>query len=183
MPLPRPLTPQQAKRTLANRLIRPADRLRQVATRFGVRPYRVFLVWTTWDGEVRGEGTEREYARVEILPTPKVAELTSLQQAAYGAGVLGTGTLRVDRVSETFSAAQLQGLQIPGRRQDEDMPRNIDFWYELREDGRGSDEPVPARFRLAATPYRGAGRVCWTLVVEQANEPTQADRQPPFADR
>lgn len=183
MPLPRPLTPQQARRSLANRLIRPTDRLRQFATRFGVRPYRWFLVWTTWDGEVRGEGTEREYARVELLPTPKVGELTSLQQAAYGGGVLATGTLRLDRVSESYSAAQLQGLQIPGRRQDEDMPRNIDFWYEMIEDGRGNDEPVPLRFRLQAAPYRAAGRVCWVLVLEVQNEPTQADHQPPFADR
>lgn len=183
MPKPRPLSPIEARRTLANRLSRPADRLRQVATRLGLRPYRFFLVWTTWDGEVRGEGTEREYARVELLPTPKIGELTSLQQAAYPAGVLGTGTLRLDRVSMGYTAAQLMGLQIPGREQAADMPRNVDFWYEMREDGRGTDQPVPIRFRISAAPYRAPGRVCWVLMLEQQNEPTQMDGRPPFADR
>lgn len=183
MPTPRPLQPFEASRTLAHRLRRQVNRLRQFSTKFGLRPYRVFLVWTTFDGEERGEGTEREIARVEILPTPKVAELASLQQGPYSAGVLSTGTLRVDRISAGFTQAQLTGLDVPGKGQVADMPGRVDFWYELREDGRGGDRPVPLRFRLSAQPTRQAGNVSWTVVLERQDEATQADYLPPFAGR
>lgn len=183
MPRPRPLQPFQAKRTLANRLTRVADNLRQFATTFGVRPYRVFLVWSAFDGEVRGEGTEREIARVELLPTPKVAELTSLQENPYVAGVLATGTVRVDKISAGFTAAQLTGLEIPGKGQDFDMPKNIDFWYEMREDGRGGDTPIPQRYRISAVPFRAAGKVSWSVLLETQNEATGVDGVPPFGVR
>jgi hypothetical protein len=183
MPRPRPLQPFQAKRTLANRLTRVANSVRQFATTLGVRPYRVFLVWTTFDGEERGEGTERELARVELLPTPKTAELTALQQAPYSAGVLSTGSLRLDKISAGFTAAQLTGLEVPGQGQQPDMPKNVDFWYEIREDGRGGDQPVPLRFRLAASPYRAAGKVSWSVLLERQDEATQMDGLPPFANR
>lgn len=183
MPKPQPLQPFQARRTLANRLSPTADRLRQFCTKFGIRPYRVFLVWTVFDGEERGEGTERELARVELLPTPKTAELTSLQQGPYVGGVLATGTVKLDRISAGYTAAQLTGLQVPGRGQELDMPENVDFWYEMREDGRGTDLPVPQRFRLSSAPFRAAGRVCWTVILETQNEATGMDGQPPFAAR
>lgn len=184
MPRVRPLSAFQAKRSLANRLSPLTDRLRQVATNFGLRPYRVFLVWTTFDGEERGEGTERELARVEILPTPKTAELNSLQNSPYSGGVLTTGTLRLDRISAGFTAAQLTGLAVPGREQQEDMPPNVDFWYELREDGRGGDVPVPLRFRIQGVPYRAAGKISWSVTLEAQNEATGTfDQLPPFANR
>lgn len=184
MPRPRPLQPFEARRSLANRLSPMADRLRQFCTKFGLRPYRVFLVWSVFDGEERGEGAEREIARVELLPTPRVADLTALQQSPYVAGVLATGTLRLDRISAGFTAAQLSGLEIPGKGQDFDMPRNVDFWYEMREDGRGGDVPVPLRFRLAASPFRAAGKVAWSVNLETQNEATNpVDHLPPFAER
>lgn len=103
MSRPRPLNPFEAKRSLANRLAPTADRVRQIATRLGIRPYRCFLVWTRFSGEDRGEGDENLIARVELLPTPKVSELTSQQLLLYGAGTLPTGSLRVEKVSATFT--------------------------------------------------------------------------------
>lgn len=183
MPRPRPLQPFQARRTLANRLTRVADNLRQFCTTFGVRPYRVFLVWSRFDGEERGEGTEREIARIELLPTPKVGELTALQQGPYAAGVLTTGTLRLDKISAGYTAAQLTGLQVPNMGQQPDMPQRVDFWYEVREDGRGGDQPVPLRFRLSASPFRAAGKVSWSVILEAQNEATGLDGIPPFGNR
>ena len=183
MPRPRPLQPFQARRSLANRLYPIADRLRQFCTTFGIRPYRVFLVWTTFDGDERGEGTEREIARHELLPTPKIAELTSLAENAYSAGVLSTGTLRVDKISAGFTAAELTGLAVPGMNQQPDMPPRVDFWYEVREDGRGTDQPVPLRFRLSGVPYRAAGKVSWTVMLERQDEATGMDGVPPFGQR
>lgn len=183
MPIPKPLQPFQARQSIAHRLHRVGDRVRQFATKLGIRPYRVFLVWTTYDGEERGEGTERILHVHEILPTPKVGELTSLQNLGYSAGVLSTGTLRVDNISAGLTRAQLVGLAVPGKGQVADMPERVDFWYELREDGRGGDVPVPARFRLAAEPVRLPGNVSWSVLLEKQEEPRQADTLPPFADR
>ncbi len=186
MPRPRPLQPFEAKRTLANRLVPIADRLRQFCTTFGVRPYRCFLVWTHFDGEERGEGTETELARVELLPTPKIAELTALNQGAYSGGVLATGTIRLDKISAGYTAAQLTGLEVPGQGQKVEMPRDVDFWYEVREDGRGGDKPVPMRFRISGVPFRAAGKVSWSVLMETQNEATGGgtlDGLPPFALR
>lgn len=183
MPTPRPLQPFEAARTLAHRMRRQVNRLRQFSTKFGLRPYRVFLVWTTFDGEERGEGREREITRIEILPTPKVADLTSLQQGPYSAGVLTTGTVRLERISAGFTQAQLSGLEVPGAGQVTDMPKQVDFWYELREDGRGGDRPVALRFRLSSQPFRMAGSVSWCVSLERQDEATQPDQLPPFAGR
>jgi len=183
MPRPHPLQPFQAKQSLANRLRPTVDRVRQIATDVGVRNYRVFLVWTTFDGESRGEGTERELARVEILPTPKIGELTSLGQNPYAQGFTAVGSLRLERISAGYTESQLRGLEVPGRGQVLNVPSNIDFWYEIREDGRGQDQPVPTRYRLASSPYRAAGRVAWSVMVERQDEATQLDGLPPFAQR
>jgi hypothetical protein len=185
VPVPKPLNPYQAKATLANRLGRVADRLRQFSTSFGLRPYRIFLVWSKFSGDERGEGTEREIQRIEILPTPRVSELTAIQQLSYAPGVLGTGTLRVDLISVHFPESTLNGTQIPGVGQDlGSYPNDVDFWWELRSDARGLDIPVPLRFRLGASPVLLPGQVGWAVVLEKQEEPTRAkDQLPPFADR
>jgi len=183
MPRPHPLQPFQAKMTLANRLRGPVNRVRQIATDLGVRPYRVFLVWTTFDGEERGEGSEYELARVEILPTPKIGELTSLGMNPYSQGFASTGSLRLEKISAGFTQPQLMGLEVPGRGQLQNMSNNVDFWYEMREDGRGGDQPVPLRYRLASSPYRAAGKVSWSVMLERQDEATQMDGLPPFALR
>jgi len=185
VPTPRPLSPFQARATLANRLGRVADRVRQFSTSFGLRPYRIFLVWSTFDGEERGEGTEREIQRIEILPTPRVAELTALQQAIYGTGTIGTGTLRVDLITVKFAESTLNGTFIPGKGQDTgSYPNGVDFWWELRSDARGLDIPIPIRFRLNASPVLLPGQVGWAVVLEKQEEPTNArDHLAPFATR
>jgi hypothetical protein len=186
MPTPRPLNPFEARATLANRLTRIADRIRQFSTSFGLRPYRVFLVWSRFDGEERGEGNEREVQRTEILPTPRISSLTSLQNMAYGAGVLSTGTLQVDLISPSIPQSALDGTRVPSVGQDlGDYPNDLDFWWEIRFDQRTvEDIPVPLRFRLSATPVLLPGQVGWSVVLEKQEEATNAaDRLPPFADR
>lgn len=186
MPTPRSLNPFEARASLANRLgTRVADRLRQFSTKFGLRPYRVFLVWTTFDGEERGEGRERELQRIEVLPTPRISELTALQAAAYPTGVIGTGAIRADLISVKFTESQLNGTAIPARGQAlGDYPDKIDFWWEMRADGRGLDVAKPIRFRLAAAPMLLPGSLGWAVMLEKQEEATNAtDYLPPFADR
>ena len=170
MPRPRPLTPAEAKRSLANRLgLRGADRLRQFSTRFGLRSRRVFLTWSRFSGAERGEGTERVIARVEILPTPKVADATSVMRMPFAAGVLPVGSLRVSLISVKFTADQLTGRRVPGRGS-EPIAEPIDFFYELVEDGRGDDPAERQRFRVLGMPWRDEGNVGWNVLLERSSE-------------
>ena len=174
MPRPRPLTPDEARRSLVGRFAgtpaKPglADRLRQLHTKFGARSTRCFLVWTTTDGAERGEGHEVELARRELLPTPVVASLDGVALNPFTAGRLPIGTLRVDEVSAALTRDQLTGRQVPGS--EEPLAQPVDFFYELVSDGRGEDPPPRMRFRLAGEPMRDETNVCWRLLLERASE-------------
>lgn len=183
MPKPRALTEAEASQTLANRLgVRLAPRLRQLATRFGIRSNRVFLVWTKWNGEYRGEGDEVELARVELLPTPKVSPETSVQGQPYSAGKLPVGQLTVDLISLRFTKEMLQGKIIPSsdeggnpvvapKRASKDVREEpIDFFWEIVEDGRGDTPPSRDRYRVLGEPSRNEGNVCWIATVEKSSE-------------
>jgi hypothetical protein len=170
MPRIGPLTPAQAKATLAQRLGRVADNVRQIATILGARPYRVFLVWTKWSGQERGEGQEAEIRRVEILPTPRVANLDAITFSLYHAGTLPVGSVKVDRISVvSFSSDLLTGNYVPAEHEDF-IPEPYEFMYEVVEDGRGDNPPTRSRFRLLSFPFRRATQVDWTIMLERVGE-------------
>ena len=95
MPIVGPLSQSKATRTLVRKLSPTVDRLRQIATNLGVRPYRVFLVRTRWSGEERGEGQEVVYDEREILPTPRVKQVSNLMRYLTEVGVGEQGELKV----------------------------------------------------------------------------------------
>lgn len=183
MPKPRALTSTEASKTLANRLgVRLAPRLRQLATRFGLRSTRVFLVWTRWTGEYRGEGDERILARVELLPTPEVSPETAVQGMPYSAGKLPVGQLTVNLISLRYTKEMLQGKIIPSIDEGGNpivIPKTAsvdvrkeptEFFWELVEDGRGDTPPERERYRLIGEPWRNEGNVCWQCTIERASE-------------
>lgn len=200
MPFPRPLDPAEARRTLAHRLGRRVDRLRQFSTRFGLRAYRVSLVWTKWSGQERGQGHEREVpgGRIEILPTPLVKNLDAGNFALMSAGAIPVGSVRVSKISVNYTQDQLTGLAIPDEEFTErndppraksaaelprrpsvtDLPQPFDFHWELREDGRG-DDPAPRwRFRLMSWPMRRPGGVEWQVLLERVSDDDARDGTP-----
>lgn len=173
MPRIRALNPGEAKRTLVGKFEgtqgRPglADRLRQLHTKFGARPSRLFMVWVVWDGEERGEGNERVHCELEILPTPKIVDLTSVALNPYSAGKLPVGSIRVDEVSASIPEDLLLGRNVPGGGP---LPQPFDFFFEVRDDGRDGADPLRQRYRLMATPSRRATNVSWSIMLERASE-------------
>jgi hypothetical protein len=173
----RALSPERARRTLANRLAPVGDRVRQIATRLGVRPYRVFLTWTQWTGPERGEGTENLYARLEILPTPRVQSLDKLAFSLYHAGTITVGSVQVDRISLVqFTEDVLRGKSFPNNPlpfgenpQEKHIPQPYEFFWEIVEDGRGDDPPKRERFRLMNRPMRQAGKLQWVCWLERTS--------------
>jgi hypothetical protein len=178
MPKIGPLTPEQARRTIAVRLGSKADRLRQLATRVGIRPYRVFLVWQKWTGETRDEGRPVTLAELELLPTPKVESLDAVAINPISAGMIGMGAVRVSRVSIVqYTEDTLRGLTIPGLGHVDHIPEKIDFFYELREDGRGDNPAWRERYRLSTHPWRRAGKVDWTFMLERTGSDRDREGQ------
>lgn len=173
MPKIRPLTSAEAKRSLAHRLgVKVGDKVRQLATKFGIRPHRCFMVWGKWTGDARGEGTFEEVTRTELLPTPRVSSLDSVALDPRMAGVLPMGTIRVDQVSVSYTEDQLTGLKFAGGKH---IKEPFDFFYEIVEDGRGDDPPPRARFRLSGKPFRRAGQVDWSILLERQSEDLDRD--------
>jgi hypothetical protein len=193
---PAPLFPGVARSTLAHRLAKRVDSIRQIPTRFGLRNDRVWLVWTRYDGEYRGEGDEVEVARLEILPTPRVSDQTSIQFAPYAAGVLPNGSVRVDRISAQLTEDILKGHRIPDEATPPGAPilHATDFFWEIVQDDRGELPPagcgdedhrltvlrgqsvVPrARYRLVSEPERRPGQIDFTCALERISEDHRYD--------
>ncbi len=187
-----PLTPDQARATIAHRLgSRLAPKVRQLNTKFGLRPQRVFLVWTRWNGAERGEGKEAETYRAELLPTPKVDSMDGVAFSLLQAGTVPVGSVKVSEVSVSYTEDQLRGLAQPPTHADSSCcvsastcmlehvapvlhPEHItepnDFYYEVVEDGRGDDPPHRAKFRLLNRPFRRADKLDWSLLLERVGQ-------------
>jgi hypothetical protein len=173
MPRVRPLTPLEARWTLVNRLGRRIDRARQFTTKYGLRPYRVFLTWTKFSGDETGEGNEQVYQRIEILPTPKLIDLTAINYSPVSSGVLPIGSIQLRRVSISYTQDTLMGKTVPIPHQP--PPEPFQFFYEVVEDGRGDDPSDRQRYRLAASPFRAAGSNEWRLTLERASGDMRRD--------
>jgi hypothetical protein len=169
MPLPKPLTPGDAKDSLLHRLGSRVDRIRQFSTKFGNRPYRVFLVWTKYSGSERGEGTESEYKRIELLPTPKTMSMDHLTLNPMLVGVAPQGIVKLEEVSTTYTEDQLTGRNVPVTHADH-VPEAYDFFYEIVEDGRGDPLPVRTMYRIYSPPVRRPGKVDWLILLERMSE-------------
>lgn len=167
MPTPKPLLPQQAANTLAHRFTQRADRLRQLNTRFGIRPYRVFLVYRKDQGEEFGTGNTRVVSRVEILPAPKVRP--NLTRALMSGGIVPMGAVELTEVSARYTHDELIGRSHPV-----DGEITLDppweFHYEVVEDGRDGSVPAPQYYRPLGEPVREAGNVQWKLTLAPVTE-------------
>ena len=170
------LTPCQAKGSLANRLGRVVDRARHVDAKMGFRPYRVFLCWTVWNGEERGEGVQDVACRCEITPTPMVADLTSVSLSPFGAGTIPMGSVRITEVSSRYSLEFLTGKVVPGK--EDQVPHPYDFFYEVVEDGRHEDPALRPRFRIMGTPFFDAPNQQWQFVLERQSGDMGKDGKP-----
>ncbi len=186
---PHPLPEGAPARTLAQRLTARVDRLRQLNTRFGLRARRVFLTHTLWNGAERGEGNERVICRVEILPTPRVADATTINQKPWSGGTLPEGSIRVDQISASrFTLDVLTGVRfadslgfsgfagrnatpVDGTNLDPRGDPQIDFFFEIVEDGRGDNPAYRERFRLISQPWRAEGNFGFGILLEASSEP------------
>lgn len=190
-----PLPPGKVGRTLADSLIGVADSIRQNYTDFGLRPYRVFLVWIQWKpeavviddqldlGEV-GAGKPTLMREIEILPTPRV-EYGGIGKDFDAVGTTERGAIGVSEISERYSEDQLTGLLAEFRdpAYPDTLGQGIDFFWEIREErpaqGLGPPQPLcdstgplpPARrrFHVSGVPVRQPDRFQWFVSLIRAD--------------
>lgn len=174
---PRPLTPGEAKNSLAVRLQKTVDRGRQIDARLGFRPYQVFLVWTKWTGPERGDGNQEVVHRCQIVPTPIVQSMDSISKSPGSAGKYPQGTVRVTEVSARYTEEQLQGRVVPDAGVDQ-VPEPYHFFYEIVEDGRHGASPLRKRFSLSADPHLDAANQGWQLVLGRQSGDMGRDGNP-----
>lgn len=179
MPIPKQLTPERAKRSLVARLsgnvgrVGLVDRVRQIATNLGDRPYCVDLVWTRWSGGTIGLGDESEIARFPLVPNPVLMDVSGVLQMPFSAGILPVGSVRVTEISAGQTNEDLlRGFVLADRVTP--RPEDVAFFWEVRLDERnvppGGAKPQRARYRLSGSPWYDADNVQYVALIERASE-------------
>ena len=152
----RPLRPDQLRQTLASKLVPVVDKIRQLNTTFGTRPYRVFLVHVLWSGGRIGAGTPAEVSRREILPTPKVVDLSSTVEMISAFGRTEDGSVIVEEISDKFSEDDLMGgtPDLVDAANPNTGRSNAEFFWETQEQRNTSPVPVVRHYVPAGAPTR-----------------------------
>ncbi len=88
-----------------------ADDGRDIAVSLGLRLHTVAVRTRTWDGGEVGRGMAND-ADLTLDPAPKVRP-PSAREIAGAPGVYEDGDRIVDRISATYTEAQLSGRPIP----------------------------------------------------------------------
>lgn len=168
----RPPEPQQMPQTLAGRLVPLADRLRGLKARFGVRPYRVFLVHAVWTGGRRGVGHQQITSRLELLPVPRVQDISAVRRTLYATGLGEEGDTVIDEISAKYAEDDLVGrtpdLQDPEQRRTSRL--DVEFWWEVHE-ARAVGSTVIRRFSPpTAAPKLSRENMQWRVTLTRQAE-------------
>lgn len=155
-----------AQRTLAQRLVRPADRLRNLYTRFGMRPYRVMIIRTRWSADRRGKGVEELIFQQEILPTPKITDLGTLTEVLNPTGLDEGGTIQVSEISGRFTEDLLIGIDPEGR----DPLKTDNVYYEIEFPRLDGKPGTRRRFGIRAAPTYRSDQFQWIVTLEKIDE-------------
>lgn len=151
--------------TLASRLVPVVDKIRQLYTNFGVRPYRVFMVHVQWSGDRIGDGVPRELSRREILPTPRVGDISGTTEMLRASGLTEEGGISVDQISAKYTEDDLLG-RTPDL-QDPAMPRTglrqMEFYWEVVENRPSSPTPVRRDYAPSTAPALSRDGFQWRV--------------------
>lgn len=144
-----------------------ADRLRDILTKVGLRPYIVRLVWTQWTGSVglRGRGVEENLREQMLLPTPKIAPLSELDASSQVVGDTEIGDLMLTQISGRYSEDFLSGRGSDGAA----IPKDQNFFYEIEfPDADGRFPGIRRKFTLSSAPTLRAGGLQWQVQLTKA---------------
>jgi len=151
--------------TLVASLTNTVDCIRDIATTLGARPYQVLLVWTRWSGGARSQGIEEVIREESILPTPLVADISSVALSMQSIGIAEEGDVRITEISPRFNEDYLSGRGEDGSA----IPPDQSFYWEVRR--RTSDGlSMRRRFRLSGAPMHEATKFQWKVTLKKIAE-------------
>lgn len=159
------LDADNVRSTLARELIPVIDCARDLFTSLGVRSYQVMLVKTQWSGGERGRGQESVVWEQMLLPTPKVAELTSIRRDLEALGTIEAGTLRVSEISARYSEDLLTGLGEDGSK----LPKDMQFYWEVNFISPGTPS-IRRRFIPKAAPSLNLAKIQWVVDLVKVSD-------------
>jgi len=155
------VTSKSLPNTLARKLIPVADRLRNLYSVFGLRPYVVRTVRTQWSSGIRNQGVEQVIESVDILPTPLLSDLTGVIELNTAIGLDESGEVMVSQISGRYTEDQLRGFDPTGQQLEKDQS----FYYEIEFPLRGDSER--RRFIIKAAPMYHSDLFSWTIKLER----------------
>lgn len=164
------------RRTLGQRLIPTIDRLRDLNTTFGLRPYTVRLIRTRWSDGVRGMGLEslQEGYPIALLPTPRITDLDQVVEVVNPVGVDEVGSILLSEVSGQYTEDDLRGW-VRGMPPDQDEQ----FYYEV--EFRNIAEAAPGqrrRFIADGAPMWQPEKFQWIVKLAKAYGDRQRNGDP-----
>lgn len=167
-------TPQLVAKSLGQRLVPVVDNARDLLTRFGLRPYRVKIIRVRFAGPRRGMGPEAVVHELELLPTPKVVDMSSLVEVVTAVGVNEQGSVQLQKISGRYTEEQLVGVGPDGAQ----VAPNETVYYEIeffRRDGLPSEK---RRFVRDVVPTYNATSVEWMVTLVNVLEKRGRDGEP-----
>ena len=163
-------------RTLTRRLISTVDGLRDLLTRFGLRPYEVRMVRTKWTGGYRGAGQEIVVFDEAILPTPLILGLDGVTRIVQPVGLDEIGACQLTQVSGRYAEGYLTGRDANGSPLDEDTQ----YYFEVvfPTPNTVSDGAPRRRFYAATAPTYDAGNFEWRVTLQRSHSDRANDGSP-----
>lgn len=178
----RPARAYEVPRTLVVALTPVVDSIRQLYTTMGLRTYRVFLVHQVWSGERRGAGVANVISRREILPTPRILDMSATSEVLHATGLSEEGGLSIDQISVKYSEDDLLGRTMD--IQDPTLQRtglaNVEFYWEVVEQRVTSPAPAHRRYVPNAVPSLSRDGFQWkaSLTKQDFDTGRQGGMQP-----
>lgn len=150
---------------LVDSLVEMIDGLRDdLHPAFGVRPYRVFVVRRSYEGEAIGDGAYQD-RETELRPQPRVLNLGHYDLAP--GGLNERGETKVTEVSLSYAYAELtgEGMALGPSEQ----------WLIRIDEGNGQGNP-PRYFTHGSPPYVDREKdMAWVLYLRPIDVPGCAE--------
>ncbi len=161
----------QVPRTLASRLVPTADRIRELYSVFGTRPYLCYLLHIAWPGD-RGVGKPTVLSRTQIKPTPLVVNMDGTTEVLFSTGLTEQGGILVTQISPRYTEDDLMGVRMP-EMVDPVLPATNSsrrqFFWEIAENRPSTPTPQRRLYVPSNVPMLSRDGFQWKIALAKVD--------------